>query len=256
MSRKRIHVHLAQFPSRVGEPLKTLKDLKKLLQGHKVSRGDWILLPEMWASPYLPEDRDRQRMEQAFCFYILKNFAREKSCYLTGSMLEMPRRDAYNSAFVIQPTGELLARYRKIHLPPFMEEDRRYRPGHRIQVTPWKRSPFGLAICYDLRFPEQFRKMAKLGAQWIIVPSAWPRERLGHFRTLLQARAIENQCFILTANKCGKDKRGIVFGGHSMVLNPWGDILGEMGPKQGILRISIDLGQVTTLRKKYPFLPF
>jgi predicted amidohydrolase len=249
-----IALHLLQFPSVPGEPLRTLGKLKKWLEGLNTRRGDWVLLPEMWPSSFQPKQKMKQRLENAQCFHWLKDLARERGCYVSGSMLEMPGTRAYNSAFVIDPRGTLKASYRKIHLFPLSGEHRHFSPGKKSQVITLSGCPLGLAICYDLRFPDLFRGLARQGAQVIFIPSAWPLIRLDHFRALLVARAIENQCFVVGVNKCGPERDGLVFAGHSMVLDPWGRSLGELGTRRGILTVRLDLSQVRDIRKRFPFL--
>jgi predicted amidohydrolase len=247
-------LHLVQFPSVIGEPLRTLRNLKKWLGELKTQPGDWVLLPEMWPSLFQPQQRFKQKLENAMCFHWLKELARERAIFLVGSMLEMPGAQAYNSAFIIGPDGELKARYRKIHLFPLSGEHRHFSPGQKNKVIGLSGKKLGLAICYDLRFPDLFRRLAKQGASIILVPSAWPLVRLDHFRTLLKARAIENQCFVVGVNKCGPERDGLVFAGHSMVWDPWGISLGELGNRRGILTARIDLSQVQEIRERFPFL--
>lgn len=250
-----LKLHLVQFPSTPGKPLKTLQRLEKLLKKIQVHKNDWLVFPEMWPGLFQPEIKDKQVRDQAYCFHWLKRFAREKKCYLVGSMLELPKRQAFNTAFVINPQGELLASYRKINLFPLAKEHILFRAGRKTTVvsTPWGK--IGLAICYDLRFPEHFRKLTREGAQIILVPSAWPQERAEHFHALLKARAIENQCFVVGVNKCGPEKDGLIFGGGSVLFDPWGQPLLQLKNKTEIGTITIDLKQVKQIRKKYPFLP-
>jgi predicted amidohydrolase len=245
---------LLQFPSVPGEPLKTLGNLKNWLGGIKTRQGDWILLPEMWPSSFQPKQQLKQRIENAVCFHWLKDLARERGCYVSGSMLEMPASQAFNTAFIMDPRGELKGSYRKIHLFPLSGEHRHFFPGKKNEVASLGGRKLGLAICYDLRFPDLFRGLVRQGAQWIFVPSAWPEARLDHFRTLLKARAIESQCYVVGVNKCGPERDGLVFGGHSMVWDPWGISLGELGRRRGILTVRIDLARVGKIRKQYPFL--
>jgi predicted amidohydrolase len=251
---KALTLHLLQFPSVPGGPLKTLEKLKKWLRGLNTRRGDWLLLPEMWPALFQPKEKLKQRLENAGCFHWLKALARERGCYVAGSMLEMPGPRAYNSAFVIDPSGALRAGYRKMHLFPLSGEHKHFTPGKTNKVVKLSGMNLGLAICYDLRFPDLFRALAKQGAQIILVPSAWPKVRLEHFKALLKARAIENQCFVVGINKCGPERDGLVFGGHSVVYDPWGSPLGELGGRRGFLTVSLDLSQVGKIRKQYPFL--
>jgi predicted amidohydrolase len=109
----------------------------------------------------------------------------------------------------------------------------------------------GIAICYDLRFPELLRRYAVQGAKLIIIPAEWPIERIDHWRALLQARAIENQAYIVATNSAGKtgDK---IFGGHSAVIDPWGKVMVELGEQPGLATVDIDLDYVDTVRARIP----
>ena len=254
--KKKITLHLIQSATRAGQPLRTLKNFQARLTGLRIKRDDVLIFPELWASGFSLEDRDRLIRENALCLAWLRDFARQSRCYMVGSMLEMERGRAYNQAYLLDPRGRSLATYRKIHLFEYGGEHRRFRPGSKVVATtsPWGK--LGLAICYDLRFPELFRSLSKQGARVVFVPSAWPRERRDHFLTLLKARAIENQCFMVGLNKVGPGlhERPVIYGGHSAVFGPWGEKLGEMGAGGGILSLSLDLSEVERIRGRYPFL--
>jgi predicted amidohydrolase len=234
--------------------LATLHRVQKMLAGRRLQKGDWLIFPEMWPGGFLVADRVRQEVENAFCFHWLKQFARAKGCYLAGSMLEVKNGRFFNSAYLIDPEGRLLSHYRKIHLFRLGEEHRKFKAGRKVALArlPWAK--LGMAICYDLRFPELFRIYARLGAEVLLLPSAWPKARLDHFLALLKARAIENQCYVVGANKIGHHDSGIPYGGHSAVFGPWGEKLGELGSKPGVLRVTLDLSRVREVRKRYPFL--
>lgn len=112
---------------------------------------------------------------------------------------------------------------------------------------------FGLATCYDLRFPELFRRMVEKGAQVFLVCSAWPYPRLEHWIMLNRVRALENQCFLFSANSVGPNM-GSVFVGHSMMVNPWGVILASGGDDEVILRTEVDLKEAESARTRFPAL--
>ncbi len=251
---KDLRLHLFQFASVNGQPLQTLKRVQLMARGKRIQAGDWVVFPEMWPAGFLLQDSLRMEVENAFCFRWLKDFAREKSCYLAGSMLEVKRGACYNAAYLLGPDGRLIHHYRKIHLFRLGEEHRKFLPGTRTPTArfPWGR--LGMAICYDLRFPELFRRYARQGAPLILLPSAWPKERIDHFLSLLKARAIENQCYMVGANKIGHHDSGIPYGGHSAVFGPWGEKLLEMAGRPGVGTVKLDLSGVETVRRQYPFL--
>jgi predicted amidohydrolase len=124
-------------------------------------------------------------------------------------------------------------------------------PGNKLVTIdlPWGRA--GLAVCYDLRFPEMFRSYALEGAQLILLSAEWPKPRLEHWRTLLRARAIENQTFVVACN-CVGEGGGNVFFGHSMVVDPWGEVIVEGQEHEEVLVAKLDLTRVVEIRRQYP----
>ncbi|RVT87414.1 carbon-nitrogen hydrolase family protein [Rhodobacteraceae bacterium CCMM004] len=168
-----------------------------------------------------------------------------------------------NEGGVFDPQGQELARYGKIHLfdvdlpgaAPIRESDR-YEPGSRGTVLDTPLGRWGLTICYDLRFPALFRDYAKLGAEVIFVPSAFAIETgRAHWETLLRARAIENGVWIVAAAQTGSHADGRHTWGHSLVVDPWGDIVLDMGRDEtGIAVVEIDLAKVRTARAQVPAL--
>lgn len=254
--KQKIRLHLVQGPTSAGRPLASLEKFQELVAGLRPRAGDFLVFPEMWPSGFSLEEKNRLSQENARCRDWMKAYAKRHRCTLIGSMLELSGGRAYNQAYAIGPRGEALARYRKIHLFEFGGEHRHFSPGGLVVsfASPWGR--IGLAVCYDLRFPELFRRLATQGARLVFVPSAWPRERLDHFLTLLKARAIENQCYMVGLNKVGpgRHEKAVVYGGHSAVFGPWGEKRAEMGARAGILSLELDLGDVEAVRRRYPFL--
>ena len=121
--------------------------------------------------------------------------------------------------------------------------------GTTLLDLPWGKT--GLAICSDLRFPELFRRYALHGAQLLIIPSEWPHPRRKHWRTLLQARAIENQCYVAACNRVGSSKDTDFFGA-SAVIDPWGNTLIEGGENENLLTVTVNLSQVASVRRQIP----
>jgi predicted amidohydrolase len=138
-----------------------------------------------------------------------------------------------------------------VHLYRLMKEDLCLTAGAQTTIVelPW--APAGLAICYDLRFPELFRKYALAGARMVILPAEWPRPRLAHWRTLLRARAIENQMYVIACNRVGGTS-GDQFPGHSAIVDPWGRAIVEGGEDEEVLTAEINLDEVTSFRKLIP----
>lgn len=215
--------------------------------------ADLVMLPEMWSTGYaLPDLLDRladRDGEPSGPF--LSALARECGVWLAGSVPNQRDGRVYNHATLYGPDGGLVATYDKAHLVPMMDEHRYLAPGGQVTVAEIGGVRAGLAICYDLRFPELFRTMALAGAELMLIPAQWPAQRLHHWRILLQARAIENQCFVIACNRVGRDAAN-AFPGHSMVIDPWGTVIAEGGEGEEILRTEIDPGQVAEIRSRIP----
>ena len=182
-----------------------------------------------------------------------------------GSLpIKLSDSKAANRAFVIDPTGSIQARYDKIHmfdvnLPDgeTIRESKNFQPGEQattVQITDHA-ATLGLSICYDLRFPHLYRDLAMAGANILSVPAAFTRiTGEAHWHSLLRARAIENTCFVIAAGQCGDHQDGRKTFGHSLIVDPWGNILADGGTEPGIVLADIDLKLVTEAREKVPSL--
>jgi len=167
-----------------------------------------------------------------------------------------------NRAYVISPAGDITARYDKIHmfdvdLPggESYRESKNYQPGERAVIAdlPW--GGLGLSICYDLRFPQLYRALAKSGAKFLAVPAAFTKlTGEAHWHTLLRARAIECQCYVLAAAQGGRHEHGRDTYGHSLIISPWGQILAEGGVQPGFISADIDLQAIEDARSRVPSL--
>jgi predicted amidohydrolase len=219
--------------------------------------ADLIILPELWNIGFMSFDRYRSEAEgkNGLTLSRLKETAREVKAHLhTGSFVEEEGGKYYNSSYLISPQGEILANYRKLHLFGYNSKERQIlSPGMDVVVARTPIGNFGLATCYDLRFPELFRRMVEKGAEVFLVCSAWPYPRLEHWIMLNRVRALENQCFLVSANSVGMNESSH-FVGHSMMVNPWGIILASGGDEEVILRSEIDLEEVKKARDHFPAL--
>jgi predicted amidohydrolase len=190
--------------------------------------------------------------------------ARELGIWLhIGSMGVLVKPDKIaNRALLIDPHGRITARYDKIHMFDVQlpggesyRESRNFEPGSKAVLadTPW--GGLGITICYDLRFPHLYRTLAKAGARIIAIPAAFtvPTGE-AHWHTLLRARAIETECFVLAAAQGGKHENGRATYGHSLVVAPWGEIIAEAGTEPGVLMAELDLGSVDEARRRVPSL--
>lgn len=158
-----------------------------------------------------------------------------------------------NVAAVHNPEGRLIARYSKIHPFSFAKEERYFWPGHTIVIFKVAKVPSAVFICYDLRFPEVFRSIAK-DVHLLFVIANWPVSRKDHWLTLLKARAIENQCFVVGVNRTGISQQGLHFPGASAVFDPFGKTICTGAEADELVVTEIDMDEVARVRAKYPFL--
>ena len=164
--------------------------------------------------------------------------------------------------YLFNPAGEIVAAYDKIHMfdadvgaGDSHRESASYEAGTRAVMAPTPWGNLGLTICYDMRFPHLYRALAKAGANIITVAAAFtvPTGQ-AHWHTLLRARAIETGCFILAAGQCGTHEGGRKTYGHSLIINPWGEILADAGEEKGLITATLNLDEVAAARTKLPSL--
>jgi len=225
-----------------------------------------VVLPELFPYPGLREDLQRESADTipGHLCNQLSDLARRLGIVLVaGSIREKvpPKRKHFNTCVVFNEMGKPVAEYRKIHLFDIdtkatgrISESRTLAAGDEEVVAATSLGAVGLTICYDLRFPELYRGLALGGAKIITVPSAFTRSTgAAHWVTLLRARAIENQCFIVAANQCGTVS-GASFYGHSAIIDPWGKVLAEAGGRAEVIAASADFGALEDVRRRLPSL--
>jgi predicted amidohydrolase len=189
-------------------------------------------------------------------FAAARSAARDAGVHLFCGLAEKTRSGIYNTLAVFDPRGRLVSRYRKIHLFPAgaIPEDRVFFPGRRPSIARLPRFRFGLLLCYDLRFPGLSAALADHGAEVLVAASAWPASRRRHWRLLLTARAVENQCFVIGVNQAGAYK-GVRFAGGSLVADPLGRVVCEMNARaEGIGTADLDRALLESVRERIPVL--
>ena len=249
-----IKIALAQMNVRWADPHTNLATSRDMVARAAAADADLVVLPELWGSGYdLAHAADHATPVDAGLFRAMATLAREHGLHVAGSLLEESDGRVYNTCALFSPHG-LVGRYRKLHRFCLMQEDRYLAPGDHPAL--FKDLPWGataLAICYDLRFPELFRGYAIAGARLMVIPAQWPAPRIDHWRTLLRARAIENQCVAAGCNRVGADPDN-VFGGASAVIGPWGEVLAEGDDQAALLMAEVDFGAVDEARQHIPVL--
>jgi len=182
---------------------------------------------------------------------------------LGGSLLERDGGRIYNTTVLADRTGRVAAVYRKLHLFEATLENGRvvreqdlYEPGDRPVLAAVEGWTCGLSICYDVRFPELFRFYAARGAELLFVPANFTQNTgKDHWETLVKARAIENQSFVVAPNQCGANpETGVASYGHSLIVGPWGEVLAQAGAEETLLRATLDKAELARVRARVPAL--
>ncbi|NDJ79278.1 MAG: carbon-nitrogen family hydrolase [Chloroflexi bacterium] len=253
-------VSLVQMNVRKGAPRTNWTRMQEFT-AEAVQRGaDLVVFPELWdAGTAYDKGKEIASSLSGGLFAQVVALSRQHNIHVLGSLYEKRGVGIYNTIAVVSPLNGVMGAYRKIHLFPLSSEDKYLLPGEAPLVIdmPWGRT--GFAICYDLRYPELFRRYADQDAQVVIVPSAWPHPRLEHYRTLLQARAIENQCYMVAVNRVGVDMTeeetvDAHYFGHSAVIDPWGKIVVEGGETEAHFTVTLDMNLVAQVRRQIPAL--
>lgn len=251
----KITISLAQMNIVLGDTTRNLTNMQKMVAAASRRGSHIVLLPELWHTGYdWAGYREHAQQINTGLFTQMSTLAQKAKLSIVGSMFEKRGEQIANSAVFFAANGRTMGIYRKMHLFRLFQEDAYLQAGSSPLTIdlPW--GVTSLAICYDLRFPEMFRRYAAdHGAELILIMAEWPLERIEHWRTLIQARAIENQVFIAAVNSAGQTG-DTVFGGHSMIVDPWGKIIVEGGEEPMLITGEIDTDRVHEVRKMIPIL--
>ncbi|MEV5800371.1 carbon-nitrogen family hydrolase [Streptomyces collinus] len=220
--------------------------------------SDLVVLPELWTTGAFAYEEFATEAEplEGPTYEVMAKAASDAGVWLhAGSIPERdPEGPLYNTSLVFSPSGDLAAAYRKIHRFGFDKGEAVLMGAGREPVT--VRLPdttVGLATCYDLRFPELFRSLVDAGAETLVIPAGWPERRRAHWTLLAQARAVENQAFVLACGTAGTHA-GVPQAGHSIVVDPWGEVLAEAGAGEEVLTVDLDPAKPAATREQFPAL--
>ncbi|NDZ80445.1 carbon-nitrogen family hydrolase [Streptomyces sp. SID10853] len=222
------------------------------------SAADLVVLPELWpvgAFAYQSFEAEAEPLDGP-THEVMAQAAKDAGVWLhAGSIVERdPDGALYNTSLVFTPDGERAAAYRKIHRFGFDKgEAVLMGAGDTLVTVDLPETTLGLATCYDLRFPELFRGLTDAGARLLVVPAGWPERRRSHWTLLAQARAVENQAYVLACGSAGTHA-DVEQAGHSIVVDPWGEVLAEAGAGEEVLTVELDPGLVATTREQFPAL--
>ncbi|HSW55791.1 MAG TPA: nitrilase-related carbon-nitrogen hydrolase [Ignavibacteriaceae bacterium] len=227
---------------------------KKILSLLQNIRGvELFIFPEMTLTGFTMKSKEMSETIQGDSFRFFSSIAREKSTNIFAGIIERRDKRIYNTLIHIKPDGNLLKLYRKIHPFSYSGENENYYAGVKPASTKIKNWKIGLTICYDLRFPELYRKYGKKRTYLIVNIANWPDTRIEHWRTLLKARAIENQCYVAGVNRVGKDPK-LNYVGFSSVFDPMGKEIVSVENDEKFILVDLDKNYVNEVRTKFPFL--
>lgn len=249
----------------VDDKKANLNKARSMIKAAGRNGAQLVVLPEMFNCPY--ENKSFPLYAEAWpageSIQMLRETAREAGVYLVGGSI--PERDEdklYNTSFVFDPNGELLGRHRKAHLfdvqlnsgLAFKESDT-LTPGEAVTVIATDLCQIGIAVCYDMRFPELLRLMALAGAQVILIPAAFNMTTgPAHWEMILRMRAVDNQVYVVGASPARNEAASYVAYGHSLVVEPWGRVIAEADIREEIIMAEIDLDHLRRVRAELPLL--
>ncbi|RMG60756.1 MAG: carbon-nitrogen family hydrolase [Deltaproteobacteria bacterium] len=253
MERDKFTVSLIQMKIVPGDVEGNLKRAEDLINEASRSSPSVIFLPEVFATGFHYRDLAGMAKQAPAILTWARKQAKERGTALVFSIPVLENGKIYNAAFIVGKEGRTRGSYRKVHLFGLFREDRYFARGGETLISGVDGFRISPLICYDLRFPEIARKVTLQGASLIAYISQWPRERINHWKTLLPARALENQLFVVGVNGWGKSGP-INLGGNSMVASPTGEILAKGGQGEGVVTASLDMRDLKRFREKMPCL--
>jgi len=245
-------IALIQMDVALGQVQVNQEKAKDLIDKAITEGAKLIVLPELWTTGYKLDEIDKMaESENGQTIMMLRQIAKDNQVeIMTGSIAEARDGKVYNTSYAIDSAGTIQAKYSKIHLIGLMEEDKFIAAGNKRSTFTMSFGKAGMIICYDLRFTELSRALALDGCQTLFVSAEWPTVRGMHWRALNIARAIENQMYVIAVNRVGKDVNNNFFG-HSMVIDPWGEVIAEGSEtKEEVIMAEVDFTAVDEVRSK------
>lgn len=244
-----------QLEAVVGQPEENLERAERLIRSAALAGCDLVVLPEMIDTGYVMDEVERSagRWDELFV-PGLRLIAKECDLNLVCGVSERLDDRIYNAVVAIDREGKISGHYRKVHLFSPAGEDRACAPGEGLVAVELDDVRWGIAVCYDIRFPELVRRLVFDGVKGLLIPSAFPFPRLDHWRVLLRARAMENQCIVVAANRVGTDG-ALTFCGASQIIDPYGTVVaaaGEIG--EAVAATDLAIEQVDAVRSAIPAL--
>ncbi len=246
---------LAQMDIVWEDPATNLNTIKGLISDAKNKACDLIVFPEMATTGFSMDAGKVAEAKSGSSVVAITGFCVEYNInILIGlSLKEDGEKKGANTALFLDRSGEIKSDFTKLHPFSFAGEDKYYRSGEKAVLFKVDDVNASVFICYDLRFPEEFRSVAN-SVQVIFVIANWPASRIKHWTALLKARAIENQTFVVGVNRVGSDGNDLVYNGQSIIIGPDGEVIKAAGTTEELLVGEIDASSVAILRNRLPFL--
>ncbi|WP_077213547.1 carbon-nitrogen family hydrolase [Bacillus dakarensis] len=246
-------IAIVQMNIAFADSNKNFAAIKEYVEEASKAKADVIVFPEMWNTGYALDrlsthaDTDGEKTKK-----VLAELAEKYRVNIVGGSVATKKGEHfYNTMYIVNRAGEIISEYDKAHLFKLMDEHLFMNAGQKENLFELDDVTCGGIICYDLRFPEWIRTHTLAGAKIMFVPAQWPATRIDHWQLLLQARAIENQCYVVGVNRVGSDPNN-EFNGHSMVIAPWGELLVSQSTAEGILYAELDMAEVERVRETIP----
>jgi len=230
-----------------------LQMLEEKILGIK-DKTEIVVLPEMFTTGFSMNPELLAETMEGATVQWMKKIAAQKKIILTGSIIIEDDGNYYNRLIWMLPNGQV-GYYDKRHLFAYGDEDNHYTAGTKRLIASVKGWKINLLVCYDLRFPVWARQTpGEAEYDLLIYVANWPEKRVHAWKTLLQARAIENQCYVVGVNRVGKDAKDIVYSGESLVADPMGEVLYTKKDVEDIFTITLEKSHLQAVREKLPFL--
>ena len=245
-----------------ADPGQNRDAVKAMLDTYSGPDPDFVVLPEIFTCPYdnkcFPQFAESGEGET---YRFLANLARERKAYVIGgSIPELEEGKIYNTSYIFDRGGKLIGRHRKIHLfdidvqgGQYFKESDVLSPGTQITVFDTEFGKMGVCICFDIRFPDLFIEMRKAGVRMVFIPAAFNMTTgPAHWETLFRSRALDQQIYVLGCSPARDERASYVAYGHSILTDPWGSVVCDLGAEEGILAARIDLERVDSVRQQIP----
>lgn len=248
----KLPVHLLQYNIVWEDPAANREAIEAQL-AKLIVKGHVVVLPEMFSTGFSMQPEQHAEAPDGLTVQWMKQEAAKHRCILCGSLMIHDEGQYFNRLYWVQPDGQLFT-YNKRHLFGMAGEDKVYTPGEKrlvVQVNGWR---IALAICYDLRFPVWLRQQQNAEYDVLLLVANWPERRAEAWNTLLKARAIENQCYVLGVNRCGEDGNGLQYHGDTQIISPEGRILAHADRHTHVVSHHLSAPLLHETRQHLPFL--